>query len=277
VLASGRPLDRAPDVEQVHSLRVATRRLRTDLGTFDDCYTSSASDRARRELRWLGRALGSVRDLDVLEGRLRARRPELAIEDEEALTLLIDHLAAERANRARALGRLMGGARYLRLLETLRGLVRSEKHEPSIADARAKGAAAGAERVAVRWKALERAVRALRISSDDALVEPTDEALHAVRILAKRCRYAAEAMSAIVGDEARRFARAMTRVQSLLGSHQDTVAAEAWLRTPSATSGRTLLVAGELIMLERIDRARHREAFGEVWRRASRRKRRAWL
>ena len=69
----------------------------------------------------------------------------------------------------------------------------------------------------------------------------------------------------------------MTRVQSLLGAHQDAVAAEAWLRAPSSTTGRTRLDAGELITLERIERARCRAEFGAVWRRASHPKRRVWF
>ena len=52
-----------------------------------------------------------------------------------------------------------------------------------------------------------------------------DLALHRARKSARRARYAAEAAAPAVGLPARKFARAMKRVQSVLGEHQDAVLA----------------------------------------------------
>ena len=59
---------------------------------------------------------------------------------------------------------------------------------------------------------------------------PTDEDLHSVRIGAKRCRYAAEAVAPTIGKRARTFARAAADLQQVLGDHHDAVVAEGWLR-----------------------------------------------
>ena len=77
------------------------------------------------------------------------------------------------------------------------------------------------------WRRLKRAAKALRKDS-------ADTQWHAVRIRAKRCRYAAEAVAPVRGRQAGRFAAAIAAVQAILGDHQDTVAAEAWLRASGA-------------------------------------------
>ena len=102
-------------------------------------------------------------------------------------------------------------------------------------------------------------------------------ALHAVRILAKRARYAADSIAPLHGKDARRFARALGEVQTVLGQYQDTTVAEAWLRSAAKKLPSTRLVAGELIAFERDDRVQLRAEFAKVWKKASRRKLRKWL
>ena len=60
------------DPEELHQLRVATRRLRAFLRAGRDLLDPEASEPLRAELRWLGSALGPVRDLDVLIEHLAA-------------------------------------------------------------------------------------------------------------------------------------------------------------------------------------------------------------
>ena len=81
----------------------------------------------------------------------------------------------------------------------------------------------------------------------------------------------------LYGKEARRFARALADVQTVLGNHQDTTVAEAWLRAAAKALPSTRLVAGELIAFERDDRVQLRAEFWTVWKKASRRKLRKWL
>ena len=52
------------DPEELHDMRVATRRLRAALSLFADVFPVRAQA-FREELGWLGRTLGAVRDLDV--------------------------------------------------------------------------------------------------------------------------------------------------------------------------------------------------------------------
>src|SRR5919112_1533046 len=57
------------DPEELHDMRVATRRLRAALKLYSD-FLPKRSERYERDLRWLAGALGEVRDLDVHLQRL---------------------------------------------------------------------------------------------------------------------------------------------------------------------------------------------------------------
>ena len=107
-------------------------------------------------------------------------------------------------------------------------------------------------------------------------VIPTDAELHRIRILAKRARYAAEAVAPVAGPDAASFAKAAARLQTVLGEHQDSVTAQAWLRAAKVT-GRRAFVAGELIALERIAAADARAAWPQAWQSLDRKKLRDWM
>ena len=99
----------------------------------------------------------------------------------------------------------------------------------------------------------------------------------AVRIRAKRCRYAAEAVAPVCGRQAYRFAAAIAAVQDILGDHQDTVVAEAWLRANGAALSPACVAAGELIAAQRRERTRLRSKWPKAWKRASAKKLRRWI
>lgn len=121
------------------------------------------------------------------------------------------------------------------------------------------------------WRHLQRAVEHL----DD---DPPDEALHEIRIRAKRMRYAAEAVAGVIGKPARQLASAVAEVQGVLGDMQDAVVAETWLRSQAASGPPSrALVAGELVTLERQKQAACRREWVRPWKAASKKRLRRWL
>src|SRR5205823_10767765 len=119
------------------------------------------------------------------------------------------------------------------------------------------------------WRRLRSAVRQLAES-------PTDAELHRIRILAKRARYAAEAVAPVAGQRADAFARAAAKLQTVLGEHQDSITAQGWLRAAKVT-GRRAFVAGELIALERIAAEKARSEWPRAWKSLDRKRLRAWM
>jgi CHAD domain-containing protein len=121
------------------------------------------------------------------------------------------------------------------------------------------------------WRHLQQAVEHL----DE---DPPDEALHEIRIRAKRMRYAAEAVAGVIGKPARQLASAVAEVQGVLGDMQDAVVAETWLRAQAASGPPSrALVAGELVTLERQKQAACRREWVRPWKGASKKRLRRWL
>jgi CHAD domain-containing protein len=83
------------DADAVHDMRVASRRLVATMEVFAPCYPQRKFDALRRQARQVTRALGSVRECDVL---LEALEAELArFPDALALPRMIGGIRRERA------------------------------------------------------------------------------------------------------------------------------------------------------------------------------------
>jgi len=258
------------DPENVHQLRVGARRLRSDLRSFAPLLQGDRVALLRAELGWLGTVVGAVRDHDVLAERLGTHIATLPEADAHGGAQLQDRLEDESDQACGAMLEALRGARYLGLLEALVDFAANLplRMTPGFTG---RSNAQMASTIARRpWRRLARAVDALG-------PDPSDGELHQVRILAKRCRYAAEAVAPIVGLDAARFAEAVEEVQTVLGDHQDTVVAESWLRSAAADIPSCGLAAGQLVALERSLRLELRAQWHKSWRVASSKKLRRWL
>jgi CHAD domain-containing protein len=236
------------DPEAVHKQRVATRRLRSLLrSTRRLTADPERSEQLREELRWLGAALGEVRDRDVLIGYLL---DELAtLEEAAAFGAVLELLDEEREHARRELLDALDSERYRKLLSEL-------EQPPELRNGDLRSAAAREHRRVVK-------------AADALDGEPSDEELHKLRIRVKRARYAAEA----AGGRKRYVERAKV-LQDILGEHQDAVIAEERIRDLVSRlrgTGRTALAAGRLIERQRARRADARRA----WKKAFKRLRRA--
>jgi CHAD domain-containing protein len=254
------------DPEAVHQARVATRRLRSDLRMFRDVLEPSWSGPIRDELRWLGGELGAVRDADVLRERLRTRAESLDLADRPGVHALIERLDGLREQ---ARERLLSALREPRYVQLLDELVLATT-EPTMLEETAALPAETASRPMLEapWKHLEAAAVPAR-------EDPSDDALHGARIRAKRMRYAAEAVAPVFGKRAVAFAKAAADLQDVLGEHQDSVVARAWLRE-AASSGADPFAAGQLVALEGQAAAEARERWPAAWKALSRKRLRFW-
>jgi CHAD domain-containing protein len=256
------------DPEGVHQARVATRRLRSDLRTFAPLLDDRWAAALRAELTWLGDALGAARDADVLLDRIRARVASLADAERPAATEIVGALERRDKDAHAALTDVLSGARYAALLDMLV----EAANAPSVTDDASARAKDALPRLVRRpWKALRESVR-------DAGDAPTDEALHAVRIGAKRLRYAAEAVAHVVGKPARRLAASAEVLQDVLGEHRDAVVAAGWLRAWAVdASPDGAFAAGVLAGHEEAAAADARATWHAAWRALDHRKLRSWM
>jgi CHAD domain-containing protein len=251
-------------------MRVGTRRLRSDLRTFRDLLDEEWTDELREELRWLGGALGAVRDLDVMLEQLREDGADLA----PHLDGLFETLEARREVARERLLAVLRGPRYVSLLDRL---VEAAARPPLTPAAERSSGKVLPPLAARAWKRLARAGRALDDSSPD-------EDYHEVRKRAKRARYAAEAVAPALGSgrerRAQRFAKRAAGVQDVLGALQDCVVAEDTIEnfvSEHPTQGRTDFAAGRLLERQHAARARARKKFAGSWRKLDRKQRRSWM
>jgi CHAD domain-containing protein len=268
LIAHGSDLRVGDDPESVHQARVATRRLRSDLTTFAPFVDPAWAAELRGELRWLGAELGAVRDIEVQRDRLRGHAALLPPAEAEAARRVIRRLDADREAAKFDLLASLAQARYAHVCSQLAAAA-ARPVFTAAADAAASRALSGVVRG--RWKKIRRAV-------DDLGDNPPDEALHAVRARAKRCRYAAEACEPAFGKPARRLAKAMGRVQDVLGEHHDAVVAGAWLaKTAHECSPTEAYAIGMLAQVELGAARAARAEFPGAWRRADTERVRGWL
>ncbi len=254
------------DPEGVHQARVAVRRFRSYLQSFRPVLDQEWSEALRADLNLLASMFGEVRDADVLIERLTGMGDQLPAEDGSMVDkIVLQRLGDRHVARARLI-HFLEQPEYLALLDRMvEGAV-----SPRLLDNAGEPAVEALRpMVAKRWRKLRSAVRAL----DDP---PADEQLHNVRLRAKRARYAAEAMGPVAGKDASSFASAAADLQEVLGSHQDAVVGQRWLRDEFRAGDPDLsFVVGELAGLERSTAARTRAEWTAAWDRV--RKRSKWL
>jgi CHAD domain-containing protein len=244
--------------EAVHRARVSVRRLRSDLRTFVPVLEPAWADGLRERSRWLQDGFSAARDADVLLARLRRQSAELSEADRRGLDGVLAPLQAEREAAYERLGSMLHEPRYTALLEEL---VAAAKDPPfsAWADELACDVLPGI--VTETWSTLRTRVR-------KRTRPPTDRELHRIRIAAKRVRYAAEAIAPVAGRRAAKLARAVERMQTILGDQHDAAGASERLRA-LATNGNAFVV-GELAALERRSALQGRRAWRAAWRKAQR-------
>ena len=103
----------AGNVESVHDMRVAVRRLRVALSNFAVCVPKEDRKRLRSKLESLAEALGGVRDMDVMIAAMKTSPTPRPDQERSAVSALIGRLRARRRSRLRALMKYLGGEEYV--------------------------------------------------------------------------------------------------------------------------------------------------------------------
>ncbi len=202
------------DIEGVHSMRVATRRLRSALRDFMPLMDKRPPKRVKKELKQLADALGAVRDQDVAIVALEALQVDA---ETELIKEGIGKLLKERSG-LRDVARLhlkealaVGNLNDLqeRFTATIGKMARRKKSKRTVSFNEA-----GRDVVAGSLQDL--------LDLGASLYEPfKTEELHEMRIAAKRLRYAIELFVACWGAKIASFADEIAEMQSFLGEVHD--------------------------------------------------------
>lgn len=212
------PRVRADEADSVHQMRVATRTMRSLLATYGITGGHADAAHVEAELKYAAGVLGTARDAEVVEQRLR----DLIACD---TTGTIDAATAAQINRDL---RGMYDAAHAEIVEMLD----SERFAGLLADVeKLHGAAEHSDAelytqlCGAYTKLRKRHAKMEKYAEDAALPLAEREAyIHAVRKAAKKLRYAAVAAEGS-GLKTGPLVKACTRLQSVLGDFQDSVTA----------------------------------------------------
>jgi CHAD domain-containing protein len=203
---------RTSDVS-VHDLRVESRRLRTQLAVYRALFDESRARQLQQELRWVGRVLGDLRDLEVTHKRLRralADDPATAA-TRTATTPARQLLRADVQAAQAAVRELLASERYAGLLDALQRFV-ADPPWTALSD---RDAADVLPTLSSKpRKRLRKAAEKLRVPDHG------DTERHDARKAARRLRYTMEVLGPIDrrANGVRKRARAL---QSTLGDYLD--------------------------------------------------------
>lgn len=209
------------DIEQLHKMRVASRRLRTAVRVFGKSFRKKDRKRLAEELRWIGARLGAVRDLDVHELAVDEWREKLGAEPKEGWDLLAERLAARRVEAQEELVAALDDPRWAAFCERAAEVFARD-------DRKGKAISIAAP------KLVGRRVREFSDGVDRFRASHSPEDAHQLRILGKRLRYTAEFLKPLLSEETLAQLDRLTDFQDVLGELQDTVTAGAFVRAQAA-------------------------------------------
>lgn len=233
------------DVEALHDLRVASRRLRAVLRVFAERLPGKRRRRAGKALKKMTRLLGSTREWDVHAetlARLHAGTPREV--ERAALEHVLELVDVRRGHERAAMQRELEELHVARLERDVRAIA----EHVALADGEAG-------LPALSWQVLQPLAREAFEELPRLRERERPEDLHAMRIACKRLRYALELLEPAFCDGHAKVVTRCKHLQELLGRHHDLhVLEEQLTRTLSRLTehGRDALAEGLLGPLERL-------------------------
>jgi inorganic triphosphatase YgiF len=221
--------------EFVHQMRVALRRLRSALRAFRSATGAELEAGVRDDLRWITRATGNARDLDVLATRTIPPMLEAyAQDDAAAFKRRLGRRRSAARNEVRA---ALRSERYAKLVLALSRWLAESAHETGASQQSAKELAVHALRK--RHGKLMRAAQGVEAMSP--------EERHRVRIGVKRLRYVAEGFASLLRKgRVDAYLESLEKLQDDLGRANDAAVAERLLEALAAPAPLAAFARGWL-------------------------------
>ena len=266
-----RMLEREPgvrsgkDIEDVHKMRVATRRQRAAWRVFGESFRKKRTKEYRSGLRDIARRLGTVRDLDVqLEG-VDKYRADLPVGEQRAIEPLLAEWRQHRDDARVLLMRELDSPGYGRLIDDYLDFVRTE------------GAAVNQVGAASPHRVRDTAPSRIWASYEQVRAyEPVlrwadTPTLHELRIASKWLRYSLEFVQEALGDDSTPLIEKVTSLQDHLGLMNDADVSGSMARTflvehASQLSTLESAAIGRFLVNREREVARLRRAIGAPWR-----------
>ncbi|MGD8966428.1 MAG: CHAD domain-containing protein [Anaerolineae bacterium] len=218
------------DIEELHDMRVATRRMRAAFRVFGDYTDGKRLKPLRKGVKRTCRKLGSVRDLDVFWEKAQRYLTTLPPERQSDLMPLREVWEAEHEQAREKLLDYLDGRRYAEFKERSAELLRMPEAWELSALTKQGEAVPHRVRHIVPVAVYERT--AALLAYDEWVSEPNVslKRLHRLRIAGERLRYTLEFFEEVLAPQTGDLLKRMKRLQDHLGDLQDAVVASELLR-----------------------------------------------
>mgnify|MGYP000478988584 CR=1 FL=1 len=211
------------DIEALHDMRVATRRMRTAFYVFAAVIDADTTTPYRKELKRAGRVLGRVRDLDVFREKAQAYLGAFDKGTSPDLTPLMSAWDTEYGLARSKLLKYLDSERYARFKHAFAVYLETPPSPAPTSSAAQCVAAAAPDLIAERL--VEFYTCKTRLDQPDANL--TD--YHQMRIVTKYLRYTLEYFHEVLGPEVNQAIDELKVLQNHLGALQDAVVASTHL------------------------------------------------
>ncbi len=207
----------ARDIEYIHRMRVASRRLRSALAIFEGCFTGKEFKNHSRDVREVTRSLGAARDLDV---QLAVLENALPMFSQPKMAPGMRRLELRlKQQRAEAQKDVITAVQTLQADDTLVNLAKWAASFKELSDSVYLFSPALYELAfsGINARVKELLEHAAYIQDERNIAE-----LHNMRISAKRLRYTMEAFADLYGARLKPFINQTRKFQDILGDIHDT-------------------------------------------------------
>lgn len=256
------------DIEELHDMRVASRRMRSAFRVFSSYFDPDALQPFLKGLRRTGRALGGVRDLDVFMEKAQRHLDQLPEEERSSLDPLLADWKEQREAKRYQMLRYLDSKKYEQFVRDFGEFVLTE--------------GAGALPVPTDKPLPHRVCHLVPtliynryqvVRGYETVIEGAPiETLHALRIDCKRLRYSLEFFREVLGPEVEGVIKEVVIIQDHLGDLHDADVAcsllvgflEGWVR---AEQRERINVSGvtRYLVVKQTDLRELIESFPEAW------------
>lgn len=205
------------DVEPVHQVRVASRRLRAAIRLFSPYIQSIKPRDIEERLKWIGAQAGAVRELDMLERLSRKTVKKLDPAIVKDLDPMWEEFRDRRKEAAENLNRALNSLRYKALAKRLSGRI----------EITAEGDVAFAS---VAPKLISPMLKSAIKAGEKLGEDPPPDQLHKLRKRSKNARYTLEMMMGLGGKDLRQVLKRLEDLQEVLGDYHDAAVAVEWMK-----------------------------------------------
>jgi CHAD domain-containing protein len=252
------------DIENVHQMRVATRRMRSAFRLLSEHYKPGPTRPYIKGLRQIARRLGKIRDLDVMIDDLQQYQAKQPPEHAHVFDSIIERLDKRRRRARKKLNRFLDGPEYQSFIQQYAQFLTKPGKGARSQDAD------GVVPYQVRHvlpTLIHQHLAAVR--AYDTVIDKQDQlTLHALRIEFKRLRYAITYFTDVLGSSAGEYISDIKKMQDHLGRLNDAYVAvnrlQALLDDDELTEEQTTLIRTYIEQLETEQRQRIAD-FPEAW------------